>query len=898
MSNHSSHYLWGKVGDACLYPQKYHPLLYHMVDVGMVAKQICQTCLGSKFINTFQKGFNLKDYESTVNLLSFLVSLHDLGKACPPFQGQVPGARVFLSEKGFDFSQIKIKGVLHGIISAKLISEILPAEGKWPKTSKKLAHKLSIAVGGHHGVFPRKDSYIDLGAVTLGHQQIWGDCVKSIVVNLSRIFNTELLDISESDITESQLALLAGLTAISDWIGSAEKYFPYKSSCDNWFSYVSGSEQQAKKALIELGWSKPTAIISKPFVELFPGCRPPRPLQQVAIEIVESIESSCLIIIEAPMGEGKTEAAIHLADSLICKLKHSGFYIALPTTATSNQIFSRTLVYLQDRFKDIGEIANVHLIHGQAFLSKEYSDLKPSSLFDEDGNSLAAVRAEEWFTSRKRSLLAPFGVGTVDQVLMAALQTRHGFVRLFGLANKVVIIDEIHAYDAYMGTLIQKVLKWLKELGSSVIMLSATLPRATKESVIQAWGGTPGQNCPCPRITHVEKSITKVHGVPVNNSRKISFSISWVKDVGLTDDLRQKLENGGCALVVCNTVDRAQKIYRELVKSFGDLVLLFHARFPLKIRLEIEKTVVEKFGRNGARPKSCILVATQVVEQSLDLDFDYLVTEIAPIDLLLQRLGRVHRHVKTARPENLRGPQITIIEPELADDGLPSFGVNKYIYPKYLLLKTWAILKKKKLLKIDEEIEPLVEEVYGQKIDRSGDDFLDDLLNESLVDLKEKILEKENLAASVSIPAPGDGYFNTFNRELDEDDNPDLHKNLQALTRDSEPSVGVVFLKSSGMGKTTPFCTPDMVLDCDEKYDFYQQGELIGSSVQLGKKGIIHDLLKIETLPSFKKTPRLRFFKHLVLDEANTCFVSDYKVSIDCRTGITIEKNQEQANEL
>lgn len=897
MTINSSHYLWGKVGKSKLYPEKYHPLLYHSIDVGMVAGRICRTCLGTKFVLSFQNSFKLKDYEETINFLSFLVSIHDIGKACPPFQGQIPEARTYLSNNGFDFSQLKIKGVEHGTVSAKLICDILPTQGKWPTIEKKMVQKLSVALGGHHGVFPRKASFIDLGIMVLGQKSIWSDCAKDIIVTLSRIFKAESLHIDETEITEPQLALLAGLTTISDWIGSSENYFPYKSSCEDEATYGVESELQAQNAILELGWTKSKAIIPKPFVQMFPACRPPRPLQEVAIAISESIASPCLIIIEAPMGEGKTEAAIFLADSLISKLKHTGFYIALPTTATSNQIFSRTVAYLQNRFKELGETANIHLVHGQAFLSEEYNQLKPSSLFDEDSGS-AAVRAEEWFTSRKRSLLAPFGVGTVDQVLMAALQTRHGFVRLFGLANKVVIIDEVHAYDAYMGTLIQKILKWLKELGSSVIILSATLPRTTKESIIQAWGGGPAEEHPCPRITHIENSRTIVHPVPANKSRAIEIVISWTNSINLTEDFKQKLSNGGCALVVCNTVNKAQEIYAELTKTFGDKVLLFHARFPVNMRVEIEKSVIQKFGRNGERPKSCILVATQVVEQSLDLDFDYLVTEMAPIDLMLQRVGRLHRHKETIRPENLKTPQISIIEPEMASNGMPSFGVNEYIYPKYLLLKTWYIVKKKTLFKVDEEIERLVEEVYNQKTDHSDNELLKDLFSTSLLDLNEMIQKKESLADSVSIPAPGDGFFNTFNRELDEDENPSLHKNLQALTRDSEPSVGVIFLKNPSIAKISPFCTPEMVLDCDEKYDANEQRQLIGSSVQISNKGIFHDLLKLEALPAFKKTPSLRFYKHLVVDEANSCIIGDYKVSIDCHTGITIKKNQEQINEL
>lgn len=870
----------------------YHPLLYHLIDVGIVAKSLCLDALDDSFISRFQESLGLKTADQTANLLSFWVALHDIGKAAPVFQQKAPNAKEELARQGFDFSALLHRSIPHGTITPKIIQDQLASLEKIFKIDSSLLLKIGISVGGHHGIFPRISEFIGLASATLGFKSIWKDSIAEIIQDLGTVFGVENLNLEGRLLNESDLVLLAGLTTVSDWIGSSEQFFPFETKRINCLEYASLAGEKAKNALASIGWTKPPSISPKTFPDLFPYCKNSRPLQKVAVDNSEKLKDPSLIIIEAPMGEGKTEAGLFLADHLISHLKHSGFYAALPTTATSNQMFSRILAFLENRFGGSKTRVNFQLIHGQAVFSEAFASLSPNAIggLNETQDN---VFAEEWFMPRKRSLLASFGVGTVDQILMATLQTRHGFVRLFGLANKVVIIDEIHAYDAYMGSLILKLLQWLKTLGSSVILMSATLPTQTRESIINAWGANVPPWCAYPRITMVSGAKEYVFSVPNNTSRSLKIDLNWVDHEILVENLKLKSKQGGCILIVCNTVKNAQNLYQKLCPVFPENLMLFHARFPLDRRLQIEKMVVEKFGKNRIRPGFSILIATQVVEQSLDLDFDYLLTELAPVDLILQRTGRLHRHGDILRPSGLENPAVAVIKPEIDKSGLPFFGVSERIYPKFLLLKTWWKLKDKQFLNIPEDIESLVESVYDNQIPEIEFVGLLECFRDNLSQLAERIRQKETLAESISIPPPVEGLFNVFNRELNEDEDPSVHKDFQALTRDAEPAVTVILLKKNPSGNLFPYCSPGLEIGTREKYAYSTLKALLGSSVQITHKGIVPILLETKPYESFLKSPGLRFARPICLDGQNSCFIGNYVLKVDDQLGVMIESNRE-----
>jgi CRISPR-associated endonuclease/helicase Cas3 len=696
--------------------------------------------------------------------------------------------------------------------------------------------------------------------------------------------------------------------------------------------------RQAREALGELRWLNwPAPADPAKFEDLFPKLKGKlRDLQSVSVDLAEQLTTPGIAIVEAPMGEGKTEAAIFLADHWNAALKQRGCYFALPTQATSNQMFGRVRDYLAGRYADSRVL--LQLLHGHAALSAEFETLlkegaKPNlalqldGVHDEQINQgdccAANVAAAEWFTYRKRGLLAPFGVGTVDQALMAALQTKHVFVRLFGLAHKTVIIDEVHAYDAYMSALLERLLSWLAALKSPVVLLSATLPKKRRDALIKAYQSGLGASQAVyandaedryPRITWATELAGGVRRLQTSaqNSRSLNLRLVNGDILKLAEQLQEALKVGGCAAVICNTVRRAQEVYEALKPFFpgkaddGLPVLdLLHARYLFKDRADRETRTLIRFGKSETevtdrdgrthkvrRPKCAVLVSTQIIEQSLDLDFDLMVTELAPVDLMLQRAGRLHRHQRdeSERPPTLRQPQLWISAPTIGDDGLPDFGVNKLVYDEHILLRSWLEVKDGEPIAIPDNIEDLIEAVYNA--DRY---CLQESLTVHWQETKDKMLKKlqkkEAKAKPVRILPPWDEeLLEDFNRELNED-NPEKHKSLQALTRDDEtPSVSVVFLTQEEAGR----------VPLKQKPHLSAARFLLERSVSINNYGAVEALLdkdrKDSTPAVWRDYAMLRHHKLVIVDAEGKQQIKDHLFQVHPELGIVINKlSQEEA---
>ncbi|MGI8848633.1 MAG: CRISPR-associated helicase Cas3' [Pyrinomonadaceae bacterium] len=431
--------------------------------------------------------------------------------------------------------------------------------------------------------------------------------------------------------------IFAGLTTVADWIGSNADFFKceiddsVKVIGDENFSldldeYCKKAVKTADEAFSKLGWSNWVRETGeKDFDDLFPNLPPKRRLQNVAIEIAKEIDSVGICIVESPMGEGKTEAAMFLADTFNAKLGLRGIYFALPTQATSNQMFGRVEKFLDERFA--GEDLNVHLMlqHGHSSISADFEKgienfRNLQNLYDDAENynkqKVSNVVAAEWFTYKKRGLLVPFGVGTIDQILLAVLQTKHVFVRLFGLAHKTIIIDEVHAYDAYMSTLLERLLEWLAALGSPVVLLSATLPKKKRDALVKAYLKGLGQTSETdeleeigadktyPRISYATAAIPEktfyVRHLETSDQNTKTLHLEWKDENNFVEELKLKLAGGGCVAIICNTVDKAQTLYTQLSTDefFQGLASddkptldLLHARFRFKDRDERENAL-------------------------------------------------------------------------------------------------------------------------------------------------------------------------------------------------------------------------------------------------------------------------------------------------------------------
>lgn len=914
--------LWAKLPKEKNGSRSFHPLICHMLDVAVVAREMWRSLLPESARRHVIKSLQLPEPEAET-WITYIAALHDLGKASPAFQLRKEAKNLFkIYEELGNPSNIEAKDCPHGRVTAGELPEILVSEFG---IDGDTANRISVIIGGHHGTFPTSHELMNLypdAGVGVGAK--WKQIRLELALTLK-----DVLGVSKDAIPlgcdHSAAMFIAGLVSVADWIGSSD-FFPYlvedldtlptKPLAD----YLSEAESKAQKALARLGWmgwGQPDQPLS--FSQLFPLIESRRPLQDAAIEIADKLTSPGIVIVEAPMGEGKTEAALYLADCWGVMPGPRGCYIALPTQATSNQMFTRVRGFLAKRYP--ADNVNFQLLHGHAALSSEFETLlrngnqafTTEGIYGEDecGTHGTSVVAAEWFTHRKRGLLAPFGVGTIDQALLAVLQTRHVFVRLFGLAHKVIFVDEVHAYDAYMSKLLERLLEWLAALGSPVVLLSATLPNNKRIALLKAYlrginrelSAEEAQqlNANYPRISWASADQQGAQNIEVSDRIRRTLKIEWIDDaVPLGQRLKDALSDGGCAAVICNTVNRAQQTYQELKAYFRDEELdLFHARFLFKDRNRREKQALADFGKEGEpikfddgeervvqRPFRKVLVATQVIEQSLDLDFDLMVTDCAPVDLLLQRSGRLHRHARE-RKTKLASPTLWIRQPESVEDSVPKFDRGtEAVYDAHVLLRSWLALRDKREIEIPGEIELLIEAVYGERdCPATATEALREHWQKSAAELKEKLKKMQSEAQRVVLPEPThpDDILDASNKRLEEDE-PEIHQSLQALTRLTEPNVSVICLTPEQQ-QAFNLKEPPMVITAKH---------LLGHSVTLNSARVVWTLLKQPPPTAWAKSALLRRYRLLELDDSGACQVGNYQLQVHSELGVTINKLEKE----
>ncbi|MCL4298321.1 MAG: CRISPR-associated helicase Cas3' [Anaerolineae bacterium] len=716
---------WGKTGKE---DWDFHPALFHMFDVGHVAQQLLTSPASPRWRRILGNALNTEP-ETLAGWLPWFIAMHDIGKISVPFQAQNQTQKLRLETEGFTFGRWKPKDELyHTIIGQVFLKDLLKKDYIGLQLPRFLDDAWREMIGGHHGVFA---SGLAETARTLSYIQEpeeWSQLrLKTTQILQEYLLRQVPSPWPEPGNVSAAIMALTGFTILCDWLGSDSRYFsthPYADLAD----YILISRKSADKAVTEAGFLQPSrSDAPTSFEQLFPQCIPLRPFQQAIDDIpTELLSQPCLTIIEAPTGEGKTEAALALAHRLAQSSGDDEFYCALPTTATSNQMFLRIQSHLRDR---LGLSAGANLVHGQAFLIKD--DLQIELLDNGDNQPQAAL---EWFSPKKKALLAPFGVGTIDQAELAALNVRHNALRLIGLAGKVVILDEVHAYDTYMTTIIEQMLRWLAALGSSVILLSATLPLSRRAALAQAYGveiktaevsETSAVSAAYPSLW-LGSRAGSYHVTPPAYQPERTFYLNFLHiphDDALTKAqwLLEAVAGGGCACWITNTVGRAQKL-AQVISDLDPTIdlLILHARFPLADRQHLEELIRQEYGPGGNRPSRSIVVGTQVLEQSLDLDFDLMVSDLAPVDLLLQRMGRVHRHPNT-RPQAHRFPHLWVnceLDPEQPD--LVKMGSDRF-YSEYILQKTWQTIAHRTAIALPGDYRPLVEAVYSGNNPTPGD---------------------------------------------------------------------------------------------------------------------------------------------------------------------------------
>lgn len=657
----------------CLWAKSHprHPLWKHLLDASAVS--LALPCSGSAM------GWSPSE-------LAFVVGLHDIGKADPRFQHQMTDFSDELTAAGF--AKTGDADCRHERISSAFLKSLLD-DG----LGRRVADAVQRSVGVHHGHWNG-----DARGVPPKYEEAQHALCQLLqeALGLDRLPGNVQSDLSSFGMR------LAGRVVLCDWIASNELFFSDSrlSNVDEAESYFAEAQEVANEWIETLGLGRSCrAGQAQEVIEN------PRPLQR---QLLDLDISPGLVIVEAPMGEGKTEAAWIMAEKWRA-YGYAGMYMALPTMATSDSLFAR---YRRDYLEKLGDSGAAHLVHGMAWLRDE---VEPTgkTLAGESQDDLDL--ANTWFRPTRRAMLAPHGVGTVDQAMLAGMNVKFGFLRLYGLSDRVLVIDEVHAYDSYMSTIIARLLEWCGCLRIPVILLSATLSSQQRAIMIGAYGATggdPGPDAAYPLITVAESGET-ARSIPVDASstRFLTMELhgGLLGNATETAALAERLvAGGGCCCVVSNTVKQAQEIFRQLDLP-PEQKLLFHARFTARDRERITSRVLELFGKDrSCRPRKHVLVATQVVEQSLDVDFDHMVTDIAPVDLLLQRSGRLHRHQRRDVD-----PVLHVLIPP---DGALEFDATGYVYEDKPLLRTLALLRQpgnRLEVSLPQDFRWLIEGCYG-----------------------------------------------------------------------------------------------------------------------------------------------------------------------------------------
>lgn len=865
----------------------YHLLPYHLIDVGQVALTLWQTGLNDSLRRQIADWLGL-DVDAAGRLIAFWTSLHDVGKASPAFQDhpkmpnklkakiqrELPAAGLTLSQQSGGETRARHETVSTGA---------LKAEG-WLTAPAPLTELVAQGLGGHHGAWPLSTALTRLDATNTG-DAAWLTARQALGQEMARIFQPPTVAHFEPDTLKDNimLTLVSGLVAAADWLGSDEDNFPYEKEPLPLDAYARHALQHARYALLRAEWKKAPPMPPFDFERAFGF--PHRKAQQQVSAALNGVALPALAIIEAPMGSGKTEAALAVYAQWAQAAGAAGLYVAMPTTATSNQMHARVTDFLSAQFdRDVEPL----LVHSHALLRDAPA---ASDTVEEDEGERAGAQA--WFLPRKKSLLAPFGVGTVDQALMSVLQTKHFFVRLLGLDHKIVIFDEVHAYDAYMSELFERLLAWLRQIDASVIVLSATLPAKTRQRLVQAYAGNaaipPAKDYP--RLTFAASDGT-VDAIELDQPAEKTLQFEWIErdEDAIIERLAAELREGGCAVVICNTVRRAQQLYealrrREEKLCDDDSMVLFHARFPMAWRDELERDVLKKFGPgkdkakpNPDRPTKAIVVATQVVEQSLDLDFDVMISDHAPLDLLLQRAGRFHRH--KANDPRKRPYRLLIARPEFDSKGVPQF-TRRDVYAEYVLLRSWIALDKlaPQQIVLPADLPALIEQVYGDAEPSAEPDLLAALAaakDEMTKDeLKVKVKARKRRIAK---PDHEDLLWGD-NAALEEDD-PAVHETLQALTRADRPGISVVCLHRIDGKLLLEPDDPSTVYDPTEKLEKAMMRELarhtvsvrhFDPAVEMALLAEPDDAQIKEILIKWKKAAALRYHRAAIFENGVCC---------------------------
>lgn len=692
--------------------QSTKPLICHFYESAYTAQCLLNGYLNSLLTN-ISDAMN-EDVNNVRNIILFFTFLHDVGKIHPAFQFKlIPEV---LNDFGYEKQSI-YDGFRHEVYSEKILSKYI--NNRFGKLhNRNLISMMPKAIKCHHqGKNP-------ITCPILEKEDLWVEMQDEVINIAHSLFPFEVPTTNLRELGNGIFELVVGIINLADWMASTQNVYDDKTPDDfkSQQAYINHLITQCELFLKQNFMNKMSLYDRfKQFDDAWPlliGEFSPRPMQKTVESLVESKKESSLLFIEDSCGGGKTEAAMYYALSQVQNAE--GVYFALPTTATSENMRQRISEICK---KGIGDNFKVPVYNSMAWMQDDDVQLD---------NNL-------WQNDAKLKLFYPIAVGTVDQLLMAVQGVKYSDLGLIALSNKVLIIDEMHAYDAYMLEELKTLFSYCSLMSVTIIVLSATMTSDTKKQLIEAYNivkqsdkislnnkETTYQDLVLsmdyPLITKVTKQkITELKS-PVSKSTQYKYEFLKIDDKQCFEKVWNKayglIHEEGTLAIVFNTIAQAINMYTYARKQIEDAHLdidldLLHSRFSLESKSNKTQNILKKYGKNrDSRPTKSILISTQIIEQSLDVDFDYMITEIAPIDLIIQRLGRVRRHDdKGTRREKFGSDDVSTFIFYQAN----GFGKSKYVYEENILQATCQVLDKKTILESPTDIRDLIEEVYFEE---------------------------------------------------------------------------------------------------------------------------------------------------------------------------------------
>ncbi len=705
-------------------PERIHLLEHHLADVGASLEALlAQPTIRHRLARSAERD---EIDDSTLARLCVFAALHDIGKVNTGFQTQVwefpdSGTRGRPQQRAGH--TLDIAPVLTGA-DRETAGWFFDALGwneftAWDARGGEIASDLMVATLSHHGL------PLQLEGSRQANPAIWRSfegleparCVRRIAELIRAWFPAAWnQDVPPLPSTPAFQHMFLGLCTLADWIGSNERWFPFRDDPDD--RYIAKARDQARRAVRESGLDiveQRHAFASRGalpgFAELvgLEGAVPNAIQRQTAMA---TPLTERLAVVESETGSGKTEAALWRFARMYEAGLVDGVYFALPTRAAATQIHNRIERFAGAAFPAGHVPSVVFAVPGYLNGAGDSTHLLQQYDVWWDGHLDDGAHSGRWAAEHsKRYLAAQIAVGTVDQAMMAALKVKHSHMRAACLARNLLVIDEVHASDRYMGVIVRALLDAHLGAGGHALLMSATLGSVARREWLSSGdvGTMPhlpledAAQSPYPAVSTPGDSGEVTTPTGENGHEKDV----QVDGVALMDDFEnvaahalRAARSGAKVLVIRNTVDyavRTQQVIehaagsseRGLLFACGGVPTLHHGRFVRDDRTLLDEAVERCLGKARLQG-GLITVGTQTLEQSLDIDADFLITDLCPVDVLLQRIGRLHRH-RRGRPDGFENPACLVLTP--GDGDLSPLlarganGLNQFVYEDLRILE-------------------------------------------------------------------------------------------------------------------------------------------------------------------------------------------------------------------